>query len=92
LIQGSADSSQSLNGCRKGVGQSVVIRNSRHVYLHIKLVRAPIFCEVGLAARCDLDSRKPFSCVLPAGVEGAASVVSFIILTVIALDDNRHND
>jgi hypothetical protein len=64
IIRGSANSSQSFNGCRKGIGQSVVFRSSRHVYLHIKPVRTPIFCEVGLAAGCDLDSRESLPCVL----------------------------
>jgi hypothetical protein len=64
----------------------------RHVYLHIKPVRAPIFCEIGLAASHDLNSRKPLSCILPASIESAAGVVSLIILTIVELDDVWHDD
>jgi hypothetical protein len=92
IIGGCANSSQSFNRCRKRIGQSVVVKNTRHVYLHIKPVRTPIFCEVGLAAGCDLDSRESLPCVLPAGVESATGVVSLIILTIIELDDIRHDD
>jgi hypothetical protein len=92
IIRSSANGSQSSYRCRKGISRSVVVRNRWHVYLYIKLVRDPIFCEVGLAARRDLDSRKPFSCILPAGVESPAGVVSIIILTIIELDDIRHDD
>jgi hypothetical protein len=36
--------------------------------------------------------RESLPCVLPAGIESAAGVVSLIILTIIELDDIRHDD
>jgi hypothetical protein len=69
-----------------------VARNCRHVHLHVKLVRAPVFREVCLAAVCDLNSRKPSSFILLASVESAACVVSLIILTVVELDNVRYDD
>jgi hypothetical protein len=87
IVRSSTNGSQSFYSYRKGISRPIVVRNHRHVHLHIELVRAPIFCEVGLATRRDLDSLKPFSCILLAGVESAAGVVSLIILTIIELDD-----
>jgi hypothetical protein len=69
-----------------------VARNCRHVHIHVKPVRAPVSCEVRLAAGCDLNSRKPSSFILPVSVESAACVVSLIILTVVELDNVRYDD
>jgi hypothetical protein len=48
---------------------SIIVRNRRHVHLDIKPVGAPVFRQVRFAAGRDLDSRKPLSRILPAGVE-----------------------
>jgi hypothetical protein len=71
---------------------SIVARNRRHVHLDIKPVGAPVFHQVCFAAGCDLNSRKPLSRVLPACVESAARTVRFIVLTVVKLDNVRHDD
>jgi hypothetical protein len=53
----------------------------------MELVRDPIFGEVSLAARHNLDSCKSFSRILPTRVEGASSIVRFVVLAVIKFDD-----
>jgi hypothetical protein len=79
-------------GVRKGLVGPSYPENSRHVYLHIKPVRAPVFCEIGLATGRDLNSRDPFLRVLSTSVEGAACIVSLVKLTIAELDDVRHDD
>jgi hypothetical protein len=71
---------------------SIVARNCRHVHLHVKPVRAPVFRKVCLIAGRDLNSRKPSSCILSASVESAACVVSLVVSVVIKLDNVRHDD
>jgi hypothetical protein len=91
VVSGGTNSSQCFYRCGKRISRPIIARNRRHVYLHIKPVRAPIFCEIGLAARRDLNSRKPLLCILPVSIESAASVVSLIILTIADLDDVGHD-
>jgi hypothetical protein len=69
-----------------------VIRNCIHVHFRVKPIRAPVFHEIRLAAGRDLNSCKPFSCILPASTESAACVVSLIVLTVVELDNVWHDD
>jgi hypothetical protein len=78
--------------CRKRISRPIKARNHIHVHLHIKPVRAPIFCEIGLAARRDLNSRKPLSCIPPTSIESAAGVASLVILTIAELDDFWHDE
>jgi hypothetical protein len=61
-------------------------------HLHIKPVRAPIFCEICLAPGCDMNSRKPLSRILFVSIESGACVVSLVILTVVELDNVWHDD
>jgi hypothetical protein len=92
IVLGGANSSQWFNRRGKKISWSVIARNRRHVYLHIKPVRAPIFREICLAAGRDLNSRKTLSCILLASIESATGVVSLVILTVVELDDVWHDD
>jgi hypothetical protein len=71
---------------------SFVARNCRHVHLNIEPVRTPVLREIRLTAGRDLNSRDPLSRILSAGVEGAACVVSFVISTIIDLDNIWHNN
>jgi hypothetical protein len=66
---------------------SIVAGNCRHVHLNIKSVGAPVFRQVRLAAGRDLDSRKPPSCILPAGVESVACIVCFAVSAIVKLND-----
>jgi hypothetical protein len=92
IVRGSASGSQCFNGRAESVSWSIVARNFRHVHFHIKPIRAPVFGEVSLAARCNLNPRKSFSCILPMRVESAASVVCFVVLAVVKFDDVRLDD
>jgi hypothetical protein len=74
------------------VSWSIVAKNLRHVHHNIKPIRTPVFGEVSLVARCDLNSRKSFSCVFPTCVESAACVVRFVVLVVVKFDDVRLDD
>jgi hypothetical protein len=58
----------------------------------MKPKRTPIFGEVGLAARRDLNSRQAFSRILPTCVEGTARVVRLVVLVVVEFDDVFLND
>jgi hypothetical protein len=69
-----------------------VARNRIHIHLDIESVRAPVLCEVCLAAGRDLNSHDSLSRILSTGVEGATCVVSFVKLTVVDLDNIWHND
>jgi hypothetical protein len=71
---------------------SFVTKNHRHVHLDVEPVQTPVLREIRLAAGCDLNSRDSLSRVLTTGVEGAACVVSFVILTVVDLDNVWHNN
>jgi hypothetical protein len=71
---------------------SIVPRNRRHVYLDVKLVGAPVLRQVHFAAGRDLDSCKPLSRILPAGVESAARIVRFVVSTIVKLNDVWHDD
>jgi hypothetical protein len=74
-------------GEQERIGWSSVARDLRHVNLHIKPKRTPIFGEIGLAAGCDLNSCQAFSQILPTCVEGTTCVVCFEILAVVEFDD-----
>jgi hypothetical protein len=82
VVRGCASGSQCFNGRVERVSWSIVARNPGHVYLHIKPIRAPVFGEVGLAARRNLNSRKSFSRILP----------TCVMLAVIEFDDVRLDD
>jgi hypothetical protein len=71
---------------------SFVVRNCRHVHLDVEPLRTPVLREICLAAGRDLNSCDSLSCILSATVEGAARVVSFIELTIVDLDNARHNN
>jgi hypothetical protein len=69
-----------------------VARNCRHVHLDVEPVQTPVFREIPLTAGRDLNSRDSLSRVLSTGVEGAARVVSFVILTIVDLDNVWNNN
>jgi hypothetical protein len=69
------------------VSWSIIARNLGHVDLDIKPIRAPVFREVSLAARCNLNSCKSFSHILPTRVESTASVVCFVVLVVVKFNN-----
>jgi hypothetical protein len=71
---------------------SVIARNRGHVHLDVELVRTLVFCEIRLTARCDLNSRDSFLRILTTGVEGASCIMSFVILTIVDLDNVWHNN
>jgi hypothetical protein len=71
---------------------SFVARNCRHVHLDVEPVRTPVFRGIRLTAWRDLNSRDSLSHVLLMGVEGAAHVVSFVILTIVDLDNIWNNN
>jgi hypothetical protein len=71
---------------------SFVARNCRHVHLDVEPVRTPVLSEISLTAGRDLNSRKSLSRILSAGVEGAAHAVSFVVLTIVDLDNVWHNN
>jgi hypothetical protein len=87
VVRGSTSGSQCFNGRAKRVSWSVVARNLRNVHLNIKPIRTPVFGEVSLAARCNLNSRKSFSRIFPTHVESAECVVRFVVLVVVKFDD-----
>jgi hypothetical protein len=71
---------------------SSVARNCRHVHLDVEPVQTPVFYEIRLAAGCDLNSRDTLSRILSTGVEGVARVVSFVVLTILDLDNVYNNN
>jgi hypothetical protein len=71
---------------------SFIARHRRHVHFDVELVRTSVLCEIFLAAGRDLNSRDSLSRILSTGVEGAARVVSFVKLTIVDLDNVRHNN
>jgi hypothetical protein len=71
---------------------SFVARNCRHVHLDVEPVRTPVLREIRLTAGRDLNSRDSLSRFLSVGVEGAARVVSFVVFTIIDLDNVWHNN
>jgi hypothetical protein len=92
FVRSSASSGHCFNGRVKRIGWSSVARDLRHVNLHIKPKRIPIFGEVGLAVGRDLNPRQAFSQILPTHVEGAACVMRFIKLAIVEFDDTFLDD
>jgi hypothetical protein len=92
VVRSSANSSYRFDGRGERMSWSIVARNRRHVHFDVKPVGAPVFRQVRFAAGHNLDSRKPFPRVLPAGVESVARIVCFVVLTVVELDNVRHED
>jgi hypothetical protein len=74
------------------MSRSFIARNRRHVNFDVEPIRALVFCEICFAAGCNLNSRDPFSCVLSTSVESTTCIVSFIELTVVDLNNVRHNN
>jgi hypothetical protein len=87
IVRGSVSSGQCFDGRAERVSWSIVARYLRHINLHIKLIRTPIFRKVGLAARRDLNSGETLSQILSTCVEGATRVVRLVVLTVIKFND-----
>jgi hypothetical protein len=69
------------------VSWSTIARNLRHIHLHIEPEKTPIFGEISLAARCDLNSCKAFSRILLTRVEGATRIVCFVVLAIVKFED-----
>jgi hypothetical protein len=57
------------------------------IHLDVEPVRTPVFREIRLTAGRDLNLCDSLSRILSTGVEGAARVVSFVILTIVDLDN-----
>jgi hypothetical protein len=92
IIRSSASGSHHLYGGVERISRFGVARNLRHVNLHIKPKRTPIFGEVSIAARRDLNSGHTFSRILPTRVEGTTRVVRLVVLAVVEFDDVFLND
>jgi hypothetical protein len=67
-------------------------QNRRHVNFDVEPIRAPVFYEICFAAGCDLNSRDPSSRVLSVCVKSTTCIVSFVELTVVDLNNVRHNN
>jgi hypothetical protein len=92
IVGSSASSGQLCNRRRERKGWPFITRNLRHVHFHIEPVRIPIFGEIRLAARRNLNSCEPSSRILSASVEGTTAEVRFAVLAVTEFDNSRLND
>jgi hypothetical protein len=82
----SASNGHRSNRRIKRVHQTSVVRDLRHIDLHVEPIRSPIFKQIVVATGSKMNAGKILSGIFPSSVEGTTPVGSLIQLPIIKFD------